>query len=157
MRTIYLIRHGEPERTGHVSRCLGHTNLALSIRGRKESMELASWFKSACVEAVYSSPLSRCMETAEYIAGEQQRVHVEEGLVELDARVNGRNMEFTEIRSRYPQLYEERGTFHRHGPASGRGILCPGRRAASGCPEPHSWEYPGGCGGGDPLRREPGG
>ena len=48
-------------------------------------MELASWFKSRCVEAVYSSPLSRCMETAEYIAGEQQRVHVEEGLVELDS------------------------------------------------------------------------
>lgn len=48
-------------------------------------MELASWFKSRCVEAVYSSPLSRCMETAEYIAGERQRVHVEEGLVELDA------------------------------------------------------------------------
>ncbi|WP_321004794.1 histidine phosphatase family protein, partial [Enterocloster bolteae] len=108
MRTIYLIRHGEPERTGHVSRCLGHTNLALSIRGRKESMELASWFKSRCVEAVYSSPLSRCMETAEYIAGEQQRVHVEEGLVELDAG-EWENMEFTEIRSRYPQLYEERG------------------------------------------------
>ena len=88
-------------------------------------MELASWFKSRCVEAVYSSPLSRCMETAEYIAGEQQRVHVEEGLVELDAG-EWENMEFTEIRSRYPQLYEETGTFHRHGPASGRGILCPG-------------------------------
>ena len=71
-------------------------------------MELASWFKSRCVEAVYSSPLSRCMETAEYIAGEQQRVHVEEGLVELDAG-EWENMEFTEIRSRYPQLYEERG------------------------------------------------
>ena len=70
-------------------------------------MELASWFKSRCVEAVYSSPLSRCMETAEYIAGEQQRVHVEEGLVELDAG-EWENMEFTEIRSRYPQLYEER-------------------------------------------------
>ena len=61
-------------------------------------MELASWFKSRCVEAVYSSPLSRCMETAEYIAGEQQRVHVEEGLVELDAG-EWENMEFTEIRS----------------------------------------------------------
>lgn len=71
-------------------------------------MELASWFKSHRVEAVYSSPLSRCMETAEYIAGEQQRVHVEEGLVELDAG-EWENMEFTEIRSRYPQLYEERG------------------------------------------------
>ena len=72
MRTIYLIRHGEPERTGHVSRCLGHTDVALSIRGRKESMELADWFRSRPVEAVYASPLSRCMETAEYIAGEHQ-------------------------------------------------------------------------------------
>lgn len=142
MRTIYLIRHGEPERTGHVSRCLGHTNLALSIRGRKESMELASWFKSRCVEAVYSSPLSRCMETAEYIAGEQQRVHVEEGLVELDAG-EWENMEFTEIRSRYPQLYEERDVPSARS-ASGRGILCPGRRAASGCPGTAFLGIPGG-------------
>ena len=35
-------------------------------------------------------------------------MHVEEGLVELDAG-EWENMEFTEIRSRYPQLYEEGG------------------------------------------------
>ncbi len=108
MRTIYLIRHGEPERTGHVSRCLGHTDVALSIRGRKESMELADWFRSRPVEAVYASPLSRCMETAEYIAGEHQKVRQDQGLVELDAG-EWENMDFTEIRSRYPELYEERG------------------------------------------------
>ena len=93
------------------------------------------------MEAVYSSPLSRCMETAEYIAGEQQRVHVEEGLVELDAG-EWENMEFTEIRSRYPQLYEERGRSIGTVPPPGGNPL-PGRRAASGCPEPHSWEYRG--------------
>lgn len=71
-------------------------------------MELASWFRSHLVEAVYASPLSRCMETAEYIAGEKQKVYVDEGLVELDAG-EWENMEFTEIRSRYPELYEERG------------------------------------------------
>lgn len=108
MRTIYLIRHGEPERTGNVSRCLGHTDLALSIRGRKESLELAGWFKKCHLEAVYSSPLSRCMETARCIAGDRLPVYVDPGLTELDAG-EWENLDFHEIRSRYPELYAERG------------------------------------------------
>lgn len=108
MRTIYLIRHGEPERTGAVSRCLGHTDLALSIRGRKESRELAGWFQDRPLEAVYSSPLARCMETAMCIAGQQRPVYVDDGLVELDAG-EWENLDFDQIRRRYPKLYEERG------------------------------------------------
>lgn len=108
MRKIYLIRHGEPEGTGYAGRCLGHADPALSIRGRKESMELAGWFGIHSVEAVYTSPLLRCIETAEYIAGEGLKVYVDQELIELDAG-EWEGMTFTEIKSKYPELYEKRG------------------------------------------------
>lgn len=62
---IYLIRHGKTK-YNEEHRFVGSTDLSLTDLGKKEIEEL--WAnKSPMVEAIYSSPLKRCLETAEII------------------------------------------------------------------------------------------
>lgn len=84
MRNLYLARHGRVEFPGGVARCIGRTELPLSEEGRRQAMELREYFRRHPVEYIYSSPLERCVETAEIIAGGLRPVRVEQDLSELD-------------------------------------------------------------------------
>jgi probable phosphomutase (TIGR03848 family) len=66
MTLLLLIRHGLTDATGN--RLYGTTpGIHLSERGRKQADQLADRLSPVRLAAVYSSPLERCMETAEAI------------------------------------------------------------------------------------------
>jgi broad specificity phosphatase PhoE len=71
-----LVRHGETEWNAH-KRAQGQADVALSPRGREQAKETAARLSDLDVHAVYSSDLSRAVETARAIA-EVHGLEVEE-------------------------------------------------------------------------------
>ncbi len=85
MTTVFLIRHGLTGQTGTI--LYGRTGgIPLDHRGRAQAERLAARFDGVKLTALYSSPLERCVQTVEPLAG-GQRVHLEERqeLIEMDA------------------------------------------------------------------------
>lgn len=82
---LLLIRHGENDWVG-THRLAGRTNgVHLNDRGREQSAALAEILKQHPISAIYSSPLERCMQTAEPVAAALgQQVTPEMGLLEVD-------------------------------------------------------------------------
>jgi len=83
--TVFLIRHGLTGQTG--STLYGRTGgIPLDHRGRAQAERLAVRFDGVKLTALYSSPLERCVRTAEPLAA-AQRLHLQEreDLIEMDA------------------------------------------------------------------------
>ena len=87
MSTVLLVRHGLTPMTGPV--LAGHTpGVVLDDRGRKQAAALALRIAALPLSAVVTSPLERCVETAEAVltaqheAGRAPEWHVDERLVE---------------------------------------------------------------------------
>ena len=102
MKTIYLIRHSLPDFPGGERMCLGTTDIPLGPEGLRQAEEMAASLPP--VTAVYSSPLTRAVQTARAI-GEPI---VLDGLRELHAGLWD-GLTFREIRVRFPELYAARG------------------------------------------------
>lgn len=66
---IYLVRHGETQLTAE-DRFSGSAGVDLSDEGRRQAACLGERLAREGVNAIYSSPLSRTMDTARIIAGE---------------------------------------------------------------------------------------
>ena len=66
MARIYFLRHGETEWNTE-GRVCGHTDVPMSDVGRQQARMLAQRMKSIPVEALYSSPLRRALDTARII------------------------------------------------------------------------------------------
>lgn len=83
MTRILLIRHALNDWVG--KRLAGWTpGIHLNDEGRRQAQELANRLAPLTIEAVYSSPLERAVETAEAIAGPRSLpVHTREGLGEV--------------------------------------------------------------------------
>lgn len=64
---LYLVRHGETQLTAE-GRFSGHVGVDLSDDGRWQAQLLAKRLHGEGVTAIYCSPLSRTMETAQIIA-----------------------------------------------------------------------------------------
>ena len=109
-RTIYLIRHGTPE-GAELMRCIGRLDVALSEKGYEEARRAGTWLREHLPGfTLYSSPLSRCLDTARFIQKEtgcNEPVIVND-LTEMDAGTWD-GLTFSEIREKYPAEYEERG------------------------------------------------
>lgn len=114
MRKIYLIRHGEPDFPGGRSMCLGATDLPLSPLGRMRAAMTGAYLEDADISAVFSSDLSRAVETAQAIGGS---VECDPGFREAHFG-EWEGLPFDEIRRLYRGLYEKRGAHP--------GILPPG-------------------------------
>lgn len=85
MPIIFLIRHAENDYVKQ-SRLAGRLpDIHLNEKGRMQAKALAERLKDLSLKAIYSSPLERAMETAEFIA-EATRINVvaREGLLETD-------------------------------------------------------------------------
>ncbi len=104
MRKLYLIRHGRPDIPQGKRLCLGRTDIPLGTLGRMQACLLGQELEDR-VSRVFSSPLSRAVQTAEGISRE---VTVLEGLTELSAG-DWDGLDFEEIARRWPALYAARG------------------------------------------------
>jgi probable phosphomutase (TIGR03848 family) len=68
MKRLLLVRHAVTDHTGH--RLSGWLEgIHLGERGREQAAALARRLEPVRLDAVYSSPLERCVETADAIAG----------------------------------------------------------------------------------------
>lgn len=67
MTKFYLIRHGETA-WNESGKYQGHSDIALSERGRRQAQKLARYLEKEKIAAVYASDLSRALETAGIIA-----------------------------------------------------------------------------------------
>lgn len=103
--TFVLLRHGEtaltPEKRFSGS---GGTDPELSAAGRRQAEVTATALAArGTIQAVVSSPLRRCRETAEAVAARLGlEVRIEEGLRETDFGA-WEGLTFAEVRERYPE------------------------------------------------------
>ena len=85
MPTFLLIRHGENEYVAK-GRLAGRLpGVHLNENGKKQAEAVAKAFAKAPIKAVYSSPMERCMETAQPLAAVLDLEIVPRvGLIEVD-------------------------------------------------------------------------
>lgn len=85
MPTILLIRHGENEYVAKGRLAGRMSGVHLNEKGRQQAEAVAKTLASVPIKAVYSSPLERCMETAQPLA-EALKLEVipRDGLLEID-------------------------------------------------------------------------
>ncbi|MDI6806647.1 MAG: histidine phosphatase family protein [Candidatus Aenigmarchaeota archaeon] len=107
MTDIILVRHGETEwNVGKIFR--GRKDIPLNEMGRKQAELLGKYLSEVRVDAIYSSPLKRALDTANLIAKYQPEkidVQVTEGLLDINyGEWEGRSEQ--EVNELYPELYE---------------------------------------------------
>ena len=102
MKKVYLIRHGLPDFPDGNRMCIGTTDIPMGERGLEQATAMAA--KLPPVTAVFSSPLTRAVQTAEAMG---MPVSILDGLRELYAGAWD-GLTFDEIRARYPELYAAR-------------------------------------------------
>ena len=102
MKRVYLIRHALPVFPDGQRRCLGRTDIPLGNAGMTQAEAMAA--RLPPVTAVFSSPLTRAVQTAKMIRPE---IAVLPGLRELDyGQWDG--LTFDQIRQRFPELFAAR-------------------------------------------------
>lgn len=79
---IHLIRHGFTAENLE-GRYIGHTDVPLSEEGKQELLRLKEEYVYPPVEAVFTSPLSRCRETAAILYPENTAIAID-GFIECD-------------------------------------------------------------------------
>ena len=82
---IYLVRHGQTE-WNRTHRFQGRSDVPLNAEGQRQVRETASALKDVSFTAIYASPLSRAVETAELIRAYHSTIPVikEEGFIEME-------------------------------------------------------------------------
>ena len=103
MKKVYLIRHALPDFPGGKRMCIGTTDIPLGEKGLLQAAEMAKTLPA--VTAVFSSPLTRAVQTAEAIG---LPVTILPDLREMYAG-EWDGLTFEEIRLKYPELYAARG------------------------------------------------
>jgi alpha-ribazole phosphatase len=103
---LWLVRHPEPDEAVR-GVCYGSLDVALSPRGIEQAQSIARRLSSQRLDAIYTSPRQRCLETARYIAaGRSCAVEPVDALRELNfGDFEGRP--YDEIAECYPNLYCE--------------------------------------------------
>jgi alpha-ribazole phosphatase/probable phosphoglycerate mutase len=101
---LVLVRHAETEESAR-GRCYGRLDVGLSAEGRRSSEQLGTALTATPLAAVYSSPLSRSLDTATAIAAAQELEPViEDRLREIDfGELEG--LTYDEIREGRAELY----------------------------------------------------
>jgi broad specificity phosphatase PhoE len=106
MTTVYLVRHGQTAwNREEVFR--GRADIPLNEIGRKEALLTGQYLRGVRVDSVYSSPLSRAVETARAIGRPQgKEVVISDGLIDIDfGRWQG--VPHDVVRERYGELYRQ--------------------------------------------------
>jgi len=100
---LILVRHGETD-VNRAGLTLGRSDVGLNEKGHLQAQRLAQALKGRGIAAIYSSPLSRALETARAIGQALELpVQVEEDLIELDAGETER-MNAQQLWERFPDF-----------------------------------------------------
>lgn len=132
VKTVYLLRHGATEGSD-VKRYKGSINVPLSEEGQRQVEQLAEYLNrsykscmtySGLFNAVYCSPLSRALKSAEIIAKQFGLAPIV--VPDLRERSFGiwEGMSFNEIKEKYPEEFEAwAGNPLKFGPIGGESTL----------------------------------
>ena len=104
MKKVYLIRHGLPDFPDGKGMCIGTTDIPMGDKGLAQAEQMAKILPP--VTAVFSSPLTRAVQTAQAIG---MPVTILPDLREMYAG-EWDGLTFEEIRRRYPELYAARAS-----------------------------------------------
>jgi len=106
MTLIILVRHGETE-WNRVERFRGNADIPLSENGLKQAEFLARRIMAQWTPvAIYTSPLSRAIRTAELIAGFRELpVQIHLGLSDVDYG-QWQGLTPDDVKTRWPELFE---------------------------------------------------
>lgn len=110
---IYLLRHGEIAGS-KTRRFIGQTDVALSPEGIDQAQFWQGYFADIKIDRIYSSPLSRCVETVRIVSAGFHGVHESDQIIlvpELSeinlGKWDGRT--FKDIKENFPLEWEQRG------------------------------------------------
>jgi len=106
MTEIILARHGETEwNVKEVFR--GRIDIELNQTGIKQAELLAEYLSDLKLDAIYSSPLTRALNTAEMIASYHKLdVEIAPGLIDFDYG-KWQGLPHQEVKDKYKELYAE--------------------------------------------------
>ena len=108
MREILLFRHAKPDYRGGARCYIGcRTDPPVLPIDAGDAAALTALLRARDVSSVWSSPMLRCRQTAEAVAGGRP-VGVVQGMQELDCG-DWDGLSFDEIRARFPEEYALRG------------------------------------------------
>ena len=108
-RKIFLIRHGQID-YGSEKRYIGITDLSLSNTGIGQVTRLREYFSGIEIEKAFTSPLKRCMQTAEIIfAGCNTNRIVLDELKEINLG-EWENQTIDYIKDHFHEMYDKRGS-----------------------------------------------
>jgi alpha-ribazole phosphatase/probable phosphoglycerate mutase len=103
--TVYLARHGESDWNA-ANRFQGHSDRPLTEEGRRQAEALAELVAQENVDAIYSSPLIRALETARIVAARTGLEVTElDGLREVDTG-SWSGLSRAEVQERFPEGFE---------------------------------------------------
>jgi broad specificity phosphatase PhoE len=103
--TVYLARHGESDWNA-ANRFQGHSDRPLTELGRRQAEALAELVAAQKVDAIYSSPLIRALETARIVAARTGlEVFEDEDLREVDTG-SWSGLSRAEVQERFPEGFE---------------------------------------------------
>ena len=99
---ILAVRHGETD-WNRDTRVQGHTDIALSERGRWQAGRLAQALREEPISAFYASDLSRALETAQAVAHAHGKTVTAHRNLRERAFGHFEGLTWAEIESRHPQ------------------------------------------------------
>ena len=106
MVKIVYVRHAE-SLWNPIGRYQGRLDPELSERGKKQAPLIAKALKKYNPTALYSSPLKRTYQTAEYIGEELNLpVNIDENLIEID-HGDWAGMLVEEVKEKYPDMFRQ--------------------------------------------------
>ena len=106
MTEIILARHGETDwNVKEIFR--GRTDIILEETGLKQAEALAQYLQDTTIEVIYSSPLSRALQTAEAVArSHQMAVTMVPALIDINYG-EWQGLNSYEVKDRYQALYDK--------------------------------------------------
>jgi len=103
MPKVILVRHGKTVWNAE-GRYQGKMDIPLNEEGREQARRVGEALKDFPIKAVFSSPLSRCRDTAEEIAKHHGlEVQVKDGFKEID-HGEWEGLLASEVEEKYPEL-----------------------------------------------------
>ncbi|RMC23851.1 MULTISPECIES: histidine phosphatase family protein [unclassified Lactobacillus] len=111
MLNVYIVRHGQTDTNKTLAINGSGTNLPLNETGVKQVETLRDNFNIKNIDYVYASPLRRAKQTAEILNQGQHDIIYDNRLKEMNYG-NWDGQSAAEIRSRYPQVFDELGYFN---------------------------------------------
>lgn len=106
MTRVWLVRHGALVEEAR-NRCYGALDFALSETGRAQMARAAEYLASEPLTAIYTSSLSRAIESARIIAAPKSTpIHADADLREMNfGDLEG--LTYAEIATRHPDIYRQ--------------------------------------------------